>query len=123
MITAKSDSADTLARTDARSFDVEAIRRDFPILEQTVNGKPLVYLDNAATTQKPRAVIDAITEHYLKDNANIHRGVHELSVRATAAYEKVRAKVRDFIGADRVEEIVFLRIKKATKDGIIILNA
>ena len=109
MITAQSDSADTLAQTDARSFDVEAIRRDFPILQQTVNGKPLVYLDNAATTQKPRAVIDAITDHYLKDNANIHRGVHELSVRATAAYEKVRAKVRDFIGADRVEEIVFLR--------------
>ena len=109
MITAKSDSADTLVRTDAQSFDVEAIRRDFPILDQTVNGKPLVYLDNAATTQKPRAVIDAITDHYLKDNANIHRGVHELSVRATAAYEKVRAKVRDFIGADRVEEIVFLR--------------
>ncbi|MCH8251283.1 MAG: cysteine desulfurase [Planctomycetes bacterium] len=109
MITAKSDSADTLVRTDAQSFDVEAIRRDFPILQQTVNGKPLVYLDNAATTQKPRAVIDAITDHYLKDNANIHRGVHELSVRATAAYEKVRAKVRDFIGADRVEEIVFLR--------------
>ena len=109
MITAKSDSADTLVRTDAQSFDVEAIRRDFPILDQTVNGKPLVYLDNAATTQKPRAVIDAITDHYLKDNANIHRGVHELSVRATAAYEKVRAKVRDFIGADRTEEIVFLR--------------
>ncbi|MCH7703734.1 MAG: cysteine desulfurase [Planctomycetes bacterium] len=109
MITAKSDSADTLVRTDAQSFDVEAIRRDFPILQQTVNGKPLVYLDNAATTQKPRAVIDAITDHYLKDNANIHRGVHELSVRATAAYEKVRAKVRDFIGADRTEEIVFLR--------------
>ena len=91
------------------SLDVEKIRNDFPILQQTVNGNPLVYMDNAATSQKPRAVIDALTQYYEGDNANIHRAVHALSVRATAAYEQVRTKVRDFIGASACEEIIFLR--------------
>ncbi len=90
-------------------LDVARIRQDFPLLHQLVSGKPLVYLDNAATTQKPRAVIDAITHYYTNDNANIHRGVHRLSVRATDAYEAARAKVQQFIGADRPEEIIFVR--------------
>jgi cysteine desulfurase/selenocysteine lyase len=90
-------------------LDVERIRRDFPILQQRVHGKPLVYLDNAATTQKPQIVIDTLTEYYTGYNANIHRGVHELSIRATEAYERARATVQRFIGADRPEEIVFTR--------------
>ena len=91
------------------AFDVEAVRRDFPILAQTINGKPLAYLDNAATAQKPRSVIDAITHYYEHDNANIHRGVHALSVRATDAYEKARSTSQRFVGAERLEEIVFVR--------------
>ncbi len=77
-------------------FDVEKIRRDFPILSQQVHGKPLVYLDNAATSQKPRSVIDAIIQFYMLDCANIHRGVHELSERATAGYEEARLKIKQF---------------------------
>ena len=76
------------------NLDVEAVRRDFPILQQTVRGKPLVYLDNAATTQKPRAVIDAVTHYYENENANIHRGVHFLSQQATFAYERARGRDR-----------------------------
>ncbi|MCH8165602.1 MAG: cysteine desulfurase [Planctomycetes bacterium] len=91
------------------SFDVERVRRDFPILQRTINGKPLVYLDNAATGQKPQAVIDTISRYYAAENANIHRGVHRLSVDATAAYEGARAKVQRFIGAARPEEIIFVR--------------
>ena len=68
-------------------FNAEAIKQDFPILDQIVNDEPLVYLDNAATTQKPKQVLDAIEEYYLRDNANVHRGVHTLAERATAAYE------------------------------------
>ncbi|MFQ5429604.1 MAG: SufS family cysteine desulfurase [Phycisphaerae bacterium] len=94
--------------SDAR-LDVERIREDFPILRQTIHGKPLVYLDNAATTQKPRAVIDAVRRYYESDNANVHRGVHQLSIRATDAYERARGVVRRYIGAARVEEIVFVR--------------
>lgn len=96
-------------QTSGAKLDIERIRRDFPILHQTVNGKPLVYLDNAATGQKPQCVIDTIRRYYETDNANIHRGVHELSVRATNAYEHARAKVQRFIGAGRSEEIVFVR--------------
>jgi cysteine desulfurase/selenocysteine lyase len=90
-------------------LDVERIRSDFPILHQTVHGKPLVYLDNAATTQKPLAVIDAISAYYRTDNANIHRAVHDLSVRATDAYEGARRAIQRFIGAARPEEIIFTR--------------
>ena len=91
------------------ALDVERLRRDFPILGKTINGKPLVYLDNAATTQKPRVVIDAVSGYYESINANIHRGVHQLSVEATAAYERARGKVQRFIGAARPEEIIFTR--------------
>jgi cysteine desulfurase / selenocysteine lyase len=91
------------------SFDVKKVREDFPVLHQRVHGKPLVYLDNAATTQKPVAVIDAISEYYRADNSNIHRGVHTLSERATEAYEKVRVESQKFINAAESREIVFLR--------------
>jgi cysteine desulfurase/selenocysteine lyase len=90
-------------------FDPEFIRKDFPILAQKVHGKPLVYFDNAATTQKPRKVIDVVRTFYETCNANVHRGVHELSARATDAYEKARAKVAQFINARQPEEIIFTR--------------
>jgi cysteine desulfurase/selenocysteine lyase len=90
-------------------YDVEAVRRDFPALHQTVHGKPLVYLDNAATTQKPQAVIDALVRYYSEYNSNIHRGVHELSVRATEAFEGARETVRRFLNAASDREIVFVR--------------
>jgi len=93
----------------ATAFDVAKIRRDFPILNQRVHGKPLVYLDNAATTQKPQAVIDAMVRSYAEDNANIHRGVHLLSERATRAYEEARAKVQHFLNAPDPREILFVR--------------
>jgi cysteine desulfurase/selenocysteine lyase len=88
---------------------VQKIRKDFPILHQQVHGKPLVYLDNAATTQKPLAVIDAISYYYRHDNANIHRGVHTLSERATEAYEKTRVAAQKLINAADSKEIIFLR--------------
>ncbi|AEI80480.1 cysteine desulfurase SufS [Cupriavidus necator N-1] len=91
------------------SPEVERLRQDFPILRQTVNGKPLVYLDNAATTQKPQSVIDSEAHYYGALNANIHRGVHTLSQRATDAYEAARDAVRDLINAAGREEIVFVR--------------
>lgn len=90
-------------------FDVEKIREDFPILQQSVHGKPLVYLDNAATSQKPLSVIEAERRFYLTDCSNIHRGVHELSERATKAYEGVRDKVRHFLNARETREIIFVR--------------
>src|SRR5687767_7836568 len=93
----------------AAAFDVQKIRRDFPILSQKIHGKPLVYLDNAATTQKPQAVIDAMVRSYTEDNANIHRGVHLLSERATRAYEEAREKVRKYLNAASSREIVFVR--------------
>jgi cysteine desulfurase/selenocysteine lyase len=93
----------------AGGLDVDRVRRDFPILRQQVNGRPLVYLDNAATAQKPQAVIDAVVAYYSEHNANIHRGVHTLSVRATDLYERTRRKVAGFINAARPEEIVFVR--------------
>jgi len=90
-------------------LDVAAIRRDFPVLHQQVHGKPLVYLDNAATTQKPVQVIEALSRYYEHDNANVHRGVHQLSERATEAYEGAREIIRAFIGARSVREVVFTR--------------
>jgi cysteine desulfurase / selenocysteine lyase len=91
------------------SFDVEKIRRDFPILKERVHGKPLVYLDNGATSQKPQVVIDALNRYYKSENSNIHRGVHYLSERATSNYEGAREKIRQFINAERAHEIVFVR--------------
>lgn len=114
-------SAQTLAspassgRESKAAFDVEKIRADFPILQQRVNGKPLVYLDNAATSQKPRAVIEAITHYYETENANIHRGVHALSQRATDDYEAARETVRAFLNAGDAKEIIFTR---GTTEGI-----
>jgi cysteine desulfurase/selenocysteine lyase len=93
----------------AARFDAERARADFPILAQRVHGKPLAYLDNAATTQKPRAVIDAVRRFYEEDNANIHRGVHLLSERATKAFDGARATVARFIGAADPREVIFLR--------------
>jgi cysteine desulfurase/selenocysteine lyase len=91
------------------SFDIEAVRNDFPIFEQTTRGKPLVFLDSAASAQKPRPVLDAMWELYTTSYANIHRGVYELSERSTAAFEASREKVRRFIGAADAREIVFVR--------------
>ncbi len=93
----------------ARGFDVRRIREDFPILKEKVNGKPLVYLDNAATSQKPEAVIEAIRRFYVHDCANIHRGVHLLSERATLAYENARRRTQRFLNASDQREIVFVR--------------
>lgn len=90
-------------------IDVDRLREDFPILKEVVHGNRLVYLDNAATTQKPRAVIDALVHYYEHDNANIHRGIHALSVRATEQYEATRARTAEFIGAGAPESIVFTR--------------
>jgi cysteine desulfurase/selenocysteine lyase len=96
-------------------FDIEAIRRDFPALHQRVNGHPLIYLDNAATTHKPQSVLDATSRFYGRDNSNIHRAAHELSERATAHFEEGREKVRQFLGAADKKEIVFVR---GTTEGI-----
>ena len=103
------------------SFDVNEIRKDFPILEQTVNGRPLVYFDNAATTQKPRRVIDKIVEVYTQYNANVHRGVHTLSNRATTAMEESRKTVQAFINAESEREIIFTR--GATESINLVANA
>jgi cysteine desulfurase/selenocysteine lyase len=98
-----------LAHKLAGSFDAELLRQDFPILAQQINGKALVYLDNAATTQKPDAVIDAISAYYRGDNSNVHRGAHTLGDRATAAFERVRDLTRDFINAESREQIIWTR--------------
>ena len=90
-------------------FDVARVRADFPILHQEVRGRPLVYLDSAATTQKPRSVIDALVRYYTHDNANVHRGVHALSERSTQAYEGARERIRKFINARDTKEIIFVR--------------
>ena len=103
----KNNTAEIQNQTNG--FDVEKIRKDFPILHQEINGKPLVYLDNAATTQKPKSVIDSIEKYYRGYNSNIHRGVHTLSENATEAYESARVKVKDFINANSTKEIVFVR--------------
>lgn len=104
-------SAHPAPATDAATveLDVAAIRRDFPILQQSIHGKPLVYLDNAASSQRPRAVIDAISHYYEHDHANVHRGVHTLSQRATDAYEGARELVRRFINARDTKEVIFVR--------------
>jgi cysteine desulfurase/selenocysteine lyase len=101
--------------TPAPVLDVLKVRSDFPILSQPVHGKPLVYLDNAATSQKPRAVIDAISSFYSHTNANVHRGVHTLSVQATELYEGAREKVRALVNAAELSEIIFVR---GTTEGI-----
>jgi cysteine desulfurase/selenocysteine lyase len=97
------------AAAPARAFDVAAVRQDFPILQQKVHGKPLVYLDNAATTQKPLAVMEAIENYYRRDNSNIHRGVHTLSERATEHYEMARTSIQRFLNAADSKEIIFVR--------------
>jgi cysteine desulfurase/selenocysteine lyase len=94
---------------DHEVFDVHAVRADFPILRETVNGKPLIWFDNAATTQKPQAVIDRLAYFYAHENSNIHRAAHELAARATDAYEEARETVRRFIGAPKSEQIIFVR--------------
>jgi cysteine desulfurase/selenocysteine lyase len=94
---------------ETTSFDVQKVREDFPILKTTVHGKPLIYLDNAATSQKPQAVIDATARYYSADNSNIHRGVHLLSQRATTEYEDARIKVQNFINAAHSQEVIFVR--------------
>src|SRR5580698_4816304 len=93
----------------APAFDVERIREDFPVLKQTIHGKPLVYLDSAATAQKPTVVVDAIRHFHEVDCANIHRGVHELSQRSTASYEETRAKAQHFLNAKSLAETIFVR--------------
>lgn len=90
-------------------LDVAKIRAQFPVLHQLVNGKPLIYFDNAATNQKPKQVIDALTHYYEHDNANIHRGIHTLAERATKAYETTRHAMQAFINAKHTEEIIFTR--------------
>ncbi len=98
-----------LATTPHPPFDVMAVRRDFPILHEHVHGRPLIWFDNAATTQKPRAVIERLEHFYQHENSNIHRGAHQLAARATDAYENAREKVRRFLNASSAEEIVFVR--------------
>src|SRR5678810_456447 len=97
------------------TLDVESIRKDFPILSTRVRGVPLVYFDSAATSQKPRAVIDAISRYYETANGNIHRGVHYLSETATLQYDETRERVRAFINAERAQEVIFTR---GTTEGI-----
>src|SRR5436190_14186418 len=91
------------------TFDSQRARKDFPILKETAHGKPLIYFDNAATSQKPQAVIDALTKYYSEYNANIHRGVHYLSGKASQAYDDARKKVHEFIGSKVEQEIIFTR--------------
>ena len=109
------ESAYPLTRLPAAPLDVARIREDFPILRQRIRGKPLVYLDNAATSQKPQVVIDTLTRFYTAENANIHRGVHYLSERATVAYDEAREKVARFLNARSSREIIFTR---GTTEGI-----
>jgi len=103
----KAQQADS--QTGLKEFNVARVRDDFPILSQKIHGKPLVYFDNAATSQKPRSVIDRVARYYAEENSNIHRGVHALSERATTDYEAARAKLRGFINAQSEKEIVFVR--------------
>ena len=110
MATSTSTSGRGGARTSTEgALDPVALREQFPALHQTVNGKPLVYLDSAATSQKPRAVLDVLDSYYEHDNANVHRGIHELSRRATVAFEEARGKVARWIGAAEPQEIVWTR--------------
>jgi cysteine desulfurase/selenocysteine lyase len=109
MVTTRNVHAGNLRERLPGTFDVQSVRRDFPILEREVHGKPLVYLDNAATTQKPQAVVDALCRFYKEECANVHRGVHDLSERATRAYEEARGKVQRFLNARASCEIIFVR--------------
>jgi cysteine desulfurase / selenocysteine lyase len=111
--------ASAVASNRPRPFDVNQIRRDFPVLNQQVHGKPLAWLDNAATTQKPNSVIGAISQFYANDNSNIHRAAHTLAARATDAYEKARQTVQKFIGAGSPKEIIFVR---GTTEGINLIS-
>src|SRR5438876_3645289 len=110
MVTTETSPAQPTRKVDWQSF-----REDFPILDQKVHGHPLVYFDNAATTQKPRAVIDALRRYYEQDNANVHRGIHELSNRATAAFEAARARAAKYLNARSADEIIFTR---GTTEGL-----
>src|SRR6266702_1793480 len=110
MVTTTARPAQPMSKVDWQS-----LRNDFPILDQKVHGHPLLYFDNAATTQKPRAVIDALRHYYEQDNANVHRGIHELSNRATAAFEAARARAAKYINARSAEEIGFTR---GTTEGL-----
>ncbi|KGK43030.1 cysteine sulfinate desulfinase [Nitrincola sp. A-D6] len=103
-----------------KPFDVDAVRADFPILQQQVNGHPLVYLDNGATTQKPQAVIDALVHYYSFDNSNVHRGAHTLSDRATEAFEQARLSVAGFINAPEAREVIWTR---GTTEGVNLVAA
>src|SRR5947199_7378520 len=96
-------------KSAASTLDWKTIREDFPILREQAHGHPLIYFDNAATSQKPRAVVEALRNFYEHDNANVHRGLHTLSSRATEAYEKARQRVAEYIGAASAEEIIFTR--------------
>src|SRR5690606_19671356 len=109
------DTINTDLITADGTLNIDRIREDFPILHQEVNGKPLVYFDNAATTQKPVQVVEALTAYYLNDNANIHRGIHTLAERATASFEAARDSVKSFINAKEREEVIFTR---GTTEGI-----
>ena len=105
----KANSGKQVEIYPSRPFDVNEIRKDFPVLHQTIHGKPLAWFDNAATTQKPKSVIDAISNFYSHDNSNIHRGAHTLAARATDAYEESREKVKKFIKASSTSEIIYVR--------------
>lgn len=104
----------------ASQLNIQQIREEFPVLHQEVNGKPLIYFDNAATNQKPQRVIDALSHHYAKDNANIHRGIHTLAERATAAFEDTRRILSEFINAPETEEVIFT---KGTTESINLVAA
>jgi cysteine desulfurase / selenocysteine lyase len=110
----------TIATPQQKMIDWAKLRADFPVLDQKVHGHPLVYFDNAASSQKPRAVIDCLVNYYERDNANVHRGIHELSNRATAAFEAARQRVATFINAKTQDEIIFTR---GTTEGINLVAA
>src|SRR4051794_17692697 len=110
----------SLSSQVSTTFDVERIREDFPVLKQTIHGKPLVYLDSAATSQKPSAVVDAIRHFHEVDCANIHRGVHELSQRSTAAYEETRTKAKGFLNSRSTDELIFVR---GTTEGVNLVSS
>jgi len=116
----KQDFVELKMKESATIFDIEKIRKDFPILHQNINGKPLVYLDNAASTQKPMSVINAISAYYMTINANIHRGIHTLSEKATTEYELTRATIRSFVNAKHTEEVIFT---KGTTEAINLVAA
>ena len=109
-----------LTNQKTSKLDILSIREQFPVLHQQVNGKPLIYFDNAATNQKPKVVINALDQYYYKTNANIHRGIHTLAEQATAAYEETRKYVRQYINANEAEEIIFT---KGTTEGLNLVAA